>query len=152
MGAELESEYNPLEAGLARPKVKSADFIGKEAYLAAREPVTRGPMCTLTVDDHTDSQRHRPLHARRQRADRRHWTGNAIVDSTAVSRVTTAGYGPSVGKTSCMGYLPDEIACAAPKLQVDVHERAVPRDGGRHRRFVRPDRSIAAMKGSERAQ
>ena len=44
MGAELESEYNPVEAGLARPKVKSADFIGKEAYLAARataEPVQR---------------------------------------------------------------------------------------------------------------
>ena len=42
MGAELESEYNPVEAGLARPKVKSADFIGKDAYLAARdaEPVT----------------------------------------------------------------------------------------------------------------
>ena len=37
MGAELESEYNPVEAGLARPKVKAADFIGKEAYLAARE-------------------------------------------------------------------------------------------------------------------
>ena len=37
MGAELESEYNPLEAGLARPKVKAANFIGKEAYLAARE-------------------------------------------------------------------------------------------------------------------
>ena len=31
MGAELESEYNPVEAGLARPKVKAADFIGKEA-------------------------------------------------------------------------------------------------------------------------
>ena len=37
MGAELESEYDPVEAGLARPKVKAADFIGKEAYLAARE-------------------------------------------------------------------------------------------------------------------
>ena len=36
MGAELESEYNPVEAGLARPKVKSADFIGKAAYLTAR--------------------------------------------------------------------------------------------------------------------
>jgi len=40
MGSELESEYNPLEAGLARPKVKAADFIGKEAYLAAR-PIVR---------------------------------------------------------------------------------------------------------------
>ncbi|MEE1566047.1 MAG: hypothetical protein V1249_13795, partial [Acidimicrobiales bacterium] len=33
MGAELESEYNPLEVGLARPRVKAADFIGREAYL-----------------------------------------------------------------------------------------------------------------------
>ena len=42
MGAELESEYDPVEAGLARPKVKSADFIGKDAYLAARRPRPTG--------------------------------------------------------------------------------------------------------------
>ena len=57
MGAELESEYNPLEAGLARPKVKADDFIGKDAYLAARdkgEPEVH--MVTLTVDDNTDAQ------------------------------------------------------------------------------------------------
>ncbi len=35
MGAELESDYNPIEAGLARPKVKRANFIGKEEYLKA---------------------------------------------------------------------------------------------------------------------
>ena len=53
MGAELESEYDPVEAGLARPKVKSADFIGKEAYLAARARAEAdGPaatLCTLTM-------------------------------------------------------------------------------------------------------
>jgi glycine cleavage system aminomethyltransferase T len=37
MGAELELEYNPVEAGLALPRVKAADFVGKEAYLRARE-------------------------------------------------------------------------------------------------------------------
>ena len=45
MGAELESEYDPVEAGLARPKVKSADFIGKEAYLAARADAEPGRAC-----------------------------------------------------------------------------------------------------------
>ena len=55
MGAELESEYDPVEAGLARPKVKSADFIGKQQYLAAREAADKngGPaavMCTLSMD------------------------------------------------------------------------------------------------------
>ena len=59
MGAELESEYNPVEAGLARPKVKSADFIGKQAYLKARaDAESTGPaaiMCTLSMDDQTSA-------------------------------------------------------------------------------------------------
>ena len=50
------SEYNPVEAGLARPKVKSADFIGKEAYLAAREEEPAAILCTLTVEDHVASR------------------------------------------------------------------------------------------------
>ncbi len=118
-GAELESEYNPLEAGLARPKVKSADFIGKEAYLRARaagEPEVH--MCTLTVEDQTDSQ------------GRVRWMqggnepicdldGNVLFDSHGrVSRVTSAGYGPSVGKHLLMAYLPTEHAAPGTDLQV----------------------------------
>jgi glycine cleavage system aminomethyltransferase T/glycine/D-amino acid oxidase-like deaminating enzyme len=118
-GAELESEYNPLEAGLARPKVKAADFIGKAAYVAARE---RGEpeahMCTLTVEDQTDTQ------------GRTRWMqggnepicdldGNVIFDSHGrVSRVTSAGYGPSVGKHLLMAYLPTEHAAPGTELQV----------------------------------
>ena len=49
MGAELESEYNPVEAGLARPRVKAANFIGKEAYLEARKAKPAAVLCTLTV-------------------------------------------------------------------------------------------------------
>ena len=32
-GTELESEYTVVEAGMATPKVKEQDFVGKEAYL-----------------------------------------------------------------------------------------------------------------------
>ncbi|WP_420452578.1 GcvT family protein [Ilumatobacter sp.] len=118
-GAELESEYDPLEAGLDRPKVKSADFIGKDAYVAAREagePVVR--MCSLTVEDQTDSR------------GRTRWMqggnepicdsdGNVIFDSHGrVSRVTSAGYGPSVGKHLLMAYLPTEHAEPGTDLQV----------------------------------
>jgi glycine cleavage system aminomethyltransferase T len=118
-GAELESEYNPLEAGLDRPKVKSADFIGKEAYLAARErgePEVR--MCTLTVEDQTDSQgRTRWMQGGNEPicdAD-----GQVIFDSHGrVSRVTSAGYGPSVGKHLLMAYLPTEHATPGTDLQV----------------------------------
>ena len=52
MGAELESEYNPVEAGLARATVKPVDFIGREAYLKARENEPVAILCTLTVEDH----------------------------------------------------------------------------------------------------
>ncbi len=111
MGAELESEYNPLEAGLARPKVKAADFIGKDAYLAARdagEPTAK--MCTFTVEDQTDSQgRQRYM----QGGNEPILTagGERIEDSHGrISRVTTASPGPSVGKHLLMGYLPTELA------------------------------------------
>ena len=36
-GAELDSERTIIEAGMQRPKVKAAEFVGKAAYLAQRE-------------------------------------------------------------------------------------------------------------------
>jgi glycine cleavage system aminomethyltransferase T len=118
MGAELESEYSPVEAGLARPKVKSADFIGKEAYLAARdaEPVT--VLCTLTMDDHTSASGEARYPAGGNEpiltAD-----GERILDAKGrVSRVTSAGAGPSLGKYLLMAYLPPEHAVEGKSLQV----------------------------------
>ncbi len=110
MGAELESEYNPVEAGLARPKVKAADFIGKEAYLKAREEGPAAKMCTFTVEDNHDSQgRERFMQGGNEpilTVD-----GERILDSHGrVSRVTTAGPGPSVGKHLLLGYLPADMA------------------------------------------
>jgi glycine cleavage system aminomethyltransferase T len=99
--------------------VKAADFIGKDAYLAARaagDPEVL--MCTLTVEDQTDSQ------------GRTRWMqggnepiltldGEVISDSHGrVSRVTSAGYGPSVGKMILMSYLPRELAEPGTRLQV----------------------------------
>ena len=119
MGAELESEYNPVEAGLARPRVKVADFIGKEAYLTAREAGDPEVlMCTLTVEDQTDG-----------RGQKRHMMGGnepiltpdggRITDSHGrVSRVTSAGYGPSVDRHLLMAYLPRELAVPGTDLQV----------------------------------
>ena len=79
MGAELDGEYTPVEAGLARPKVKSADFIGKEAYLArARSRARGGAVHAHRRGPHLAARRHRALHDRlradphaRRRAHRR---------------------------------------------------------------------------------
>jgi glycine cleavage system aminomethyltransferase T len=53
--ADLLTEYNLVEADLARPKVKAADFRGKAAYLEQRErPHQPAMLCTLTVTDNVD--------------------------------------------------------------------------------------------------
>lgn len=109
MGSELELEYDPVEAGLALPKVKACDFIGKDAYLRARDQEPAATLCTLTVDDHTDS-----------RGIRRYPQGNEPILTTAGERivdrkgrasyVTSAGAGPSVGAYLLMAYLPPGYA------------------------------------------
>ena len=119
MGAELESEYNPVEAGLARPRVKAADFIGKEAYLTAREAGDPEVlMCTLTVEDQTDGLG-RNRHMMGGNEPILTPDGDRITDSHGrVSRVTSAGYGPSVGRHLLMAYLPRELAVSGTDLQV----------------------------------
>jgi Glycine cleavage system T protein (aminomethyltransferase) len=118
MGAELESEYNPVEAGLARPKVKSADFIGEAAYLAAREEEPAAHLCSLSMLSHTSAEG----------IDRFPTGGNEpiltvdgerIVDARGrVSRVTTAGAAPSLGQFLLLAYLPPEHAVEGTELRV----------------------------------
>jgi glycine cleavage system aminomethyltransferase T len=118
MGAELESEYNPVEAGLDRARVKDVDFIGREAYLKARQEEPASILCTLTVEDHTSSDGvaryptggNEPILTP---------DGERIVDAKGrVSRVTSAGAGPSVGKYLLMAYLPPEHAVVGTDLAV----------------------------------
>ncbi len=118
MGAELTSEYTPVEAGLARAKVKTSDFVGKAAYLVAREAEPVATLCTLTVEDHVSSRD----------GIKRYMTGNEpilaldgerIVDTKGrPSYVTTAGAGPSVGKYLLMAYLPTAYATVGTELRV----------------------------------
>ena len=118
MGAELESEYNPVEAGLARPRVKAADFIGKAAYLKARNEEPAATMCTLTMEDHLSSSGipRYPTGGNEPILD---LEGERILDLKGrVSRVTSAGAGPSVGKYLLLAYLPPEHAVVGTDLQV----------------------------------
>ena len=118
MGAELESEYNPVEAGLARPKVKSADFIGKEAYLAARDAEPVGD--PVHAGDDRPHERRRASRATRPAATSRSSRSTASASSTptaASSRVTTAGAAPSLGTYLLMAYLPPEHAVEGTELR-----------------------------------
>ncbi len=119
MGAELESEYNPVEAGLARPKVKAADFIGKEAYLAAREAEPSAALSMLRFESLrcADGYDRFPMGAGNEPVLTP--SGERITDSHGrVSKLTTAGNAPSVGAYLAMVYLPTELATIGTELAV----------------------------------
>lgn len=117
-GNELEQEYTLVEAGMARPSVKPQDFIGKEAYLKQRAEPPAAVLCTLTVDDNTSSSGVKRAMMGREpilSAD-----GKPLTDSKGRrSYVTSAGAGPSIGKTILMSYLPPEYAKVGNKLKVE---------------------------------
>ncbi len=117
-GHELDSEYTPAEAGLARGDVKEADFIGKEAYIESLESDTAATLCTLSVTDHApNGGQRRFMLGNEPIVDE---TGEVLVDDEGRrSYVTSAGTGPSVGKHLLMAYLPDEYAREGESLYVE---------------------------------
>lgn len=125
MGAELETDYDPVEAGLALRKVKSHDFIGKAAYLRARENDPAAVMCTLTVDDHADAsgtlrfpQGGEPITTP---------NGERLVDHKGRgSYVTSAGRGPSVGAYLLLAYIPADQAHEGASLAVEYMGHCYP--------------------------
>jgi glycine cleavage system aminomethyltransferase T/glycine/D-amino acid oxidase-like deaminating enzyme len=117
-GAELEGDFNVVEAGMAWGKVKDQDFVGKDAHVRHRDEEPAAIMCTLTVDDHTSKSGvkrymlgHEPILTR---------AGEPITDRKGRrSYVTSAGSGPSLGKYILMGYLPPEHAVVGNELAVE---------------------------------
>ncbi|PRX51470.1 dimethylglycine oxidase [Prauserella shujinwangii] len=128
MGAELDAEYDPVEAGLALPRVKSAEFVGKRPYLAARETGPAATLCTLTLGapaEHADEsgiprypQGGEPILT---------GDGERIADRKGRgSFVTSAGSAPSLGSYLLMAYLPPEHAVEGTRLQVEYMARRYP--------------------------
>ena len=117
-GNELEGEYNPIEAGLARPKMKKADFIGKEALLKARSEEPAAILCTVTLDDPTEATGEPRYMLGREPILT--LDGETIMDSKGRrSYVTSAGSAPSVGKHVMLTYLPPHYAQVGTKLKVE---------------------------------
>src|SRR4051794_11815488 len=124
-GFELDSERTVVEAGMQRPKVKVADFVGREAYVKQREEDPRTVMCTLQVEDHTSKSGTKrymlggePILTR---------DGKELVDGHGHRPyVTTAGSAPSLGKHLLMAYLPPDQASVGNELAVPHMEELYP--------------------------
>ncbi|MCB1420413.1 MAG: FAD-dependent oxidoreductase [Zhengella sp.] len=125
--ADLLTDYNLLEAGLARPKVKAADFIGKEAHLKFRERAHQPAMlCTLVMDDNVDA-----------RGVARYpvgtcpildpETGGVLVDEKGRRSYTTSiAFGPTIGKNIALGYIPHSHAVEGRSLAIEYFGETFP--------------------------
>src|SRR5262249_46190851 len=117
-GDELETEDNVVEAGMAPPRVKEEDFVGKAAHLRHREEDPAAVMCTLTVDDHTSKSGEKRYMLGREPILRR--DGSRIVDRRGRgSYVTSAGAGPSVARHILMSDLTPAGAVVGNQLLVE---------------------------------
>jgi glycine cleavage system aminomethyltransferase T len=124
-GYELDAERTIVEAGMQRPKVKAADFVGREKYLAQRESAPKTVLCTLTVEDHTSASGQKrymlggePILTR---------DGGTLTDGHGHHPyVTTAGSAPSLGKHVLLAYLPPEQAVIGTELAVSYMEELYP--------------------------
>jgi glycine cleavage system aminomethyltransferase T/glycine/D-amino acid oxidase-like deaminating enzyme len=125
--ADLLTEYNLVEAGLARPVVKAADFHGKTAYLAQRDRQHQPAyLCTMTMTDNKDAA-----------GIARYPVGQCPIVDPATREVlvdevgrrsyaTSIAYGPSVGKNIALGYLPKAYATEGQELLLEYFDESFP--------------------------
>lgn len=125
--ADLLTEYNLLEADLARPKVKEADFRGKGKHLEYRardhQPAT---LCTLVMTDNVDAQgvARYPVGTLPVMDPE---TGETLVDELGRRSFTTSiAYGPSIGRNIALAYLPHAYCQEGRKLAVQYFGETYP--------------------------
>ncbi len=124
-GFELDAERSIVEAGMQRPKVKAADFVGKQAYLEQRDAEPQTVLCTLAVDDHTSASGTKRYMLGGEPVLTR--DGGTLTDGHGHHPyVTTAGSAPSLGKHLLLAYLPPAEARVGNELAVSYMEELYP--------------------------
>ncbi|MFC5386430.1 FAD-dependent oxidoreductase [Aquamicrobium segne] len=124
---DLLTEYNLLEADLARPKVKEADFCGKEKHLEYRAREHQIAMlCTLVMTENVDANgiARYPVGVMPVVDPA---TGEVPVDELGRRSYTTSvAYGPTIGKNIALAWLPWSYCQEGRKLAVEYMGETYP--------------------------
>jgi 4-methylaminobutanoate oxidase (formaldehyde-forming) len=126
-GSELTPEYTPFDAGLGFcVALDKADFIGKEALTKIKAQGPRWVLRSFTIDAG------RPLMLQ----------GSApILQGGEVVGVTTSsGYGHSIGKNICYGYLPAEMNDVVDGYEIESYQTVYPAQLEANRQLYDPQR------------
>lgn len=125
--ADLLTEYNLFEAGLARPRIKDADFVGKTAYVEqSQRSIQHAYLCTLLMTDNVDAAgtARYPVGACPILEPK---TGEVPVDALGRRSYTTSiAFGPSIGKNIALAYLPAEYAQKDQDLFIEYFDEPFP--------------------------
>jgi 4-methylaminobutanoate oxidase (formaldehyde-forming) len=105
-GADITPDENPYQAGLGfAVKLEESEFIGREALLRARDDGTVPRLCCLVLDDpRSVAPSNEPVR----------------VEDQVVGRVTSGGYGYTVGASIAYAYLPPEHAEPGTEVAVEI--------------------------------
>ncbi|MBW8321841.1 MAG: dehydrogenase, partial [Rhizobium sp.] len=124
---DLLTQYNLIEADLARPKVKEADFRGKAKHLEYKaRPHQPAMLCTLVMTDNVDAKgvARYPVGSLPVMDPE---TGETLVDSLGRRSYTTSiAFGPTIGKNIALAYLPHEYCQMGRKLNVEYFAETYP--------------------------
>ena len=125
--ADLLTEYNLLEADLARPKVKEADFRGKAKHLEHRARAHQPAMlCTLVHDGQCRFQGRRALSGRHHAGDGSRNRRDLVDELGRRSFTTSVAYGPTIGKNIALAYLPHGLMPGRPQAVGRIFRRDLP--------------------------
>jgi glycine cleavage system aminomethyltransferase T len=109
-GADITPDVTPYEGGVgfAVKPDKGTDFIGRDALAAAGEPRSR--LCCLTLDDaFSVALGNEPVR----------------VDGRLAGRVTSGGYGYTIGRSIAYAHLPAQHSAPGTELEVEIFGRWV---------------------------
>jgi len=112
-GSELTPEYTPFDAGLGFcVALNKADFIGKQALTRIKAAGSKWKLCSFTIDAG------RPLMLQ----------GSApiIHQGEVIGTTTSSGYGHTVKKNICYGYIPVEKADPDGVYEIESYKEVYP--------------------------
>jgi 4-methylaminobutanoate oxidase (formaldehyde-forming) len=126
-GSELTPEYTPYDAGLGFcVALDKEDFIGKEALAKIKAEGPNWKLCTFTLETT------KPVMLQ----------GSApIIHKGKVLGVTSsAGYGHTIGKNICYGYISVEDALYEDGYEIEIYKKVYPAKREDNRALYDPER------------
>ena len=131
-GSELTPEYTPYDAGLGFcVALDKTGFIGKEALARIKDSGSKWKLSTFTIQADT------PLMLQS--------SAPILHDGRVVGVTTSCGYGHTVGKNICYGYLPAEMADTLEGFEIESYKTVYPATRETDRALYDPRRERILM-------